>query len=589
MPPPTRRTLLTGAALAAATAAAAVPAGAAPGGSEVPLVIASRAAAMEAAIADTAMVVLCLGYEVPGDGGQALYRRAGGELSHRGGFRSRDGGWWELAEPDLNPFQFGARGDGSHDDAPAIQAMFDFVEARGRPYPMRFLGGTFRLEAGLRLPTVPSSAAVDIDGGGATLRIAGPGVIFARLPRDQADAMVTIGRSRYDIRNFHFRGTGAAGQTGIHIGASYANVVRGCSFAQLEYGAIATFCLASAWRDNLYQGCFARALVLQTGAGSDHGPVWPGATESNSASNVSTIENCRVYGHPRQRSAFAVFGSDAVRVTGCISEGDGAATDLVFDFQGSPVVKNFHVDMFHCEAPRGTLNFQIRATGKVVIERVVRSYAAALIDARGCTNCEIIVRGLAWLGGLPEPRADGPNPRGRWFFHANGKGFGAGDEGGLSGGTCFRFEDCVEEAWAALSNPARWESGRLPEVLTVTGLRNNGRGTMFWSSAPMEMLSPLAFADGTRINGMLNGVVAAPPVPVPPQGGVSLRLPVTGLDAEGHVVFANPVAAQELPPALAWTAHPEGAGVLVLRLTNAGARPIELPATNWRYCAMRRG
>ncbi|HMK91034.1 MAG TPA: glycosyl hydrolase family 28-related protein [Methylocystis sp.] len=72
-------------------------------------------------------VVFVTGASQPGRGG-ALYRRAAREPAHAGKVRAADGGWWEIVPGDLvNVLQFGAVGDGRHDDASAIQAALDYA------------------------------------------------------------------------------------------------------------------------------------------------------------------------------------------------------------------------------------------------------------------------------------------------------------------------------------------------------------------------------------------------------------------------------------------------------------------------------
>lgn len=588
--PSSRRTMLTAAAAAlAATPALAMGREGEAGGSAQ--MLASRAAAQRETIAAGVSLICCGGFAAPGDGGEALYARAIAEPEHAGKFRSADGGWWELAESELNPLMFGALGNGRSDDAGAIQAMFDFVVARQRPYPLKFLGKRYRVSTGLTLPTVPQSVALDIDGGGALIVTAAPVTIFGRIPKDQTEASVTIGQSHYDIHHFEFRGSGKPGQIGLHIGAAYANVVRNCQFSQLEYGSIGTFCLGSAWRDNLYFHCSARGLVIQTGTGYDQGQVWPDATEPNSPCHINVIENCRVFGHPAQKSAFGIFGCDGVRVNGCISEGHGAAIDLHFDYQGSPTVKQFHVDTFHCECPNGTLNLKVRASGSVVIDRLIRSYPAAIYDAQGSVNCQVLIKGLTWLGELPQPSGKGPNPNGRWFYHENGNGFGAAAEKGMSSGTGFRFEECVESAWEQLSNPAHWEAGTLPYMLHIRGLKRANGGMMEWSNVPIQFRTPISFADESKLAGMPVGAVTPKTAMVAPRSTSTERFAVPELRAARHSVTLNPGDGRDAPPAgIAWNAYIEADGVLALRLTNVTDEAIPLaPGGQWTYCALERG
>lgn len=76
------------------------------------------------------------GYTAAGDGGAALYKKMASEPSHAGKFSiTLDDGvtvvWYEIAELELNPYQFGATGDGTTDDRAAVQATIDVAETIG--------------------------------------------------------------------------------------------------------------------------------------------------------------------------------------------------------------------------------------------------------------------------------------------------------------------------------------------------------------------------------------------------------------------------------------------------------------------------
>lgn len=70
----------------------------------------------------------------PGVGG-AIYRRTARQPFHAAKVLSADGSWWELVPGDLvNVLQFGAVGDGHHDDSAAIQSALDYaIYSEGAP------------------------------------------------------------------------------------------------------------------------------------------------------------------------------------------------------------------------------------------------------------------------------------------------------------------------------------------------------------------------------------------------------------------------------------------------------------------------
>lgn len=70
------------------------------------------------------------GYNSPGDGGGALYKRISTEPVHAGKIQSADGAWWELSEAVPDVKMFGARGNGAANDSPAFQAAYDFMKLK---------------------------------------------------------------------------------------------------------------------------------------------------------------------------------------------------------------------------------------------------------------------------------------------------------------------------------------------------------------------------------------------------------------------------------------------------------------------------
>lgn len=69
------------------------------------------------------------GYAAAGDAGAAVYKKVGSQPSHAGKVQSADGQWWELTTTQPNAYMFGAVGNGSTDDATALQNLFDYADA----------------------------------------------------------------------------------------------------------------------------------------------------------------------------------------------------------------------------------------------------------------------------------------------------------------------------------------------------------------------------------------------------------------------------------------------------------------------------
>lgn len=126
--------------------------------------------------------MMTAGYSAAGDGGGALYKKVSTQPSHTGKFSitlSGGGGtiWYELAESNLSPEMFGAKGDGATNDAISINAALAFAAGGS----LRFgRGKTYKCSATLAVP-----ADVDMGGHGAvldfsSLSINAPALNFAK-------------------------------------------------------------------------------------------------------------------------------------------------------------------------------------------------------------------------------------------------------------------------------------------------------------------------------------------------------------------------------------------------------------------------
>jgi hypothetical protein len=86
---------------------------------------ASRAVAETAVVESTAQTIRIEGYHAAGDGGGAYYVRVDRKPRHGGHLLTADGSWWEITGHDFSARQFGAHGNGTHDDSASLQAALD--------------------------------------------------------------------------------------------------------------------------------------------------------------------------------------------------------------------------------------------------------------------------------------------------------------------------------------------------------------------------------------------------------------------------------------------------------------------------------
>jgi len=111
----------------------------------------SRAQAAAAAFPNPQMrFIRVAGFNAPGDGGDAVYRRAGAEPAHPGKFRSVDGVWWEYVyNGPARPEQFGAVNLNAGDNTQALQDWLDYLVNSGNPLNKKvgLAAGRYRIDA----------------------------------------------------------------------------------------------------------------------------------------------------------------------------------------------------------------------------------------------------------------------------------------------------------------------------------------------------------------------------------------------------------------------------------------------------------
>ena len=185
--------------------------------------------------------------------GAATYKRVGSQPSHPGKAQSADGAWWEISEPELNPFMFGAIGDGTGsgggtNDATALQNALSAAGALKRP--LRLLPGTYRCDSALTIPAGVQIDAIDVF------------LDFTNLGSNQAALSFANGGR---IRGATIKGPGSAtfisGSRGIQCSGTFnsgaaptfvnAPIVEGCEiYGFAEYGVYLAYVNGGEYRYN---------------------------------------------------------------------------------------------------------------------------------------------------------------------------------------------------------------------------------------------------------------------------------------------------------------------------------------------------
>lgn len=203
----------------------------------------------------------------------------------------------------------------------------------------------YHSEGDIVLPDVPM---LTVDGNGCKLTLGQGSNGFMRTIADQKDALQRI-TCRYFIHNF---AAIEGGRRAVYLPATYGSSITDLqAVGQSEAAIDLRFCLMCRVQNVLVTHPRARGIVVRDGD-------WPGATATNSQSNSTVLEQCRIYCGKTCTDAFAVINSGGVRMQDCISEGSSADRDLFLSATmdgnearsaGNPVVKSFTLDNFHIE------------------------------------------------------------------------------------------------------------------------------------------------------------------------------------------------------------------------------------------------
>lgn len=195
---------------------------------------------------------------------------------------------------------------------------------------------------------LPDAQLLVVDGAGARLILGPASNGFTRRIRDQKHAESCTGY-RYLIRDF---ASIEGGRKAIDLQATLGSTVENvrCK-GQTEVAVDLRFCLLTRLENVVLTMPAKRGFVVRAGD-------WAGASWSNSQSNHTVLEQCRVYCAATTTEAFTVLNCNGVRLVDCISEGAPCDHDLFLSActdgnEDAParnsVVKQFALSNFHVE------------------------------------------------------------------------------------------------------------------------------------------------------------------------------------------------------------------------------------------------
>lgn len=252
----------------------------------------------------------------------------------------------------------------------------------------------YRSAEDIVLPDVPYLL---IDGRGAKLVLGPRSNGFTRPVTDQKEAARKVS-SRYAIQHFSAI---EGGRKAIDLQATLNSTITDLRLVGQSEAAIdLRFCLMARVQNVLVTNPGNKGIVVR------HGD-WPGASASNSQSNSTVLEQCRVYAALTTTAAFTILNSGGVQLRDCISEGAPVDYDVFVSAvtngdesarANNTVVKSFTVDNFHVEhnVRKASIYVNMPHQSSVMLRNVYwngRFTAPVVLYAGGQLN----IRDIGWF------------------------------------------------------------------------------------------------------------------------------------------------------------------------------------------------
>lgn len=253
------------------------------------------------------------------------------------------------------------------------------------------------LTAPLELPKTLycRSKQLVIEGNGATLA---PNIgstlthLMRRVPANQTEALNTMQSHAFVFRNICFDGRGSG--IGLDLAATYGALVENCKFQALTEGLHLRFCLMT--RVVNCQSINVTGVAFTADRGN-----WISSSNSNSQSNHTRFEQCRVFNAAGAYAAFAMYAASGMVMDQCISEGGNPSYHVYFDSQGSGVVKDFVMRSSHLESAASVAGIKLRLSGGYAkLTGIYSQYDQVLVDAEAASGYpHLYIEDVPWLTG----------------------------------------------------------------------------------------------------------------------------------------------------------------------------------------------
>lgn len=201
-------------------------------------------------------------------------------------------------------------------------------------------------------------------------------VFFRPRPVDNGDANIMISSFvNIDGLQIGCQTGEQANRIGIDLGPTYNSIYTKVDCFSLKEAIHLRFALNT-------QINICEAQYCHRGWTADMGN-WPGASNSNSQSNVTTFNQCR-FNADNSDYAVGVFAASGCVVNNIIIEGTSVRAGIDFDSKGSTVVKDLTIYNIHFECVNGSTEACIKARmlgGILTVDGCFGQYPSVLVDA----------------------------------------------------------------------------------------------------------------------------------------------------------------------------------------------------------------
>lgn len=197
--------------------------------------------------------------------------------------------------------------------------------------------------------------------------------LISRPVADQSTALNQMIRVAFILRDGFLQGKSGTG-TLLELTATYGSVIEGIDVVNANNGIDLKFCLMAKVSNSLSNGIKGESYIANIGN-------WSGASNSNSQSNHSRFEQCRVFGVEGAKSGFSAYAASGIVREQCIVEGGNTQYGVFVDGLNSTVVKDGIDHLTHIENSPSVAGFQISLReGYHIIDGIFAQYPCTLVS-----------------------------------------------------------------------------------------------------------------------------------------------------------------------------------------------------------------